>query len=174
MCARVKVLAAEDSGIWPLLNDREQFLVTQLDSAYRAQYGAEPEEDMQLFYFLGDRFEFSKTWTAGSHVLPAFRKNPAKYLHRPTLTALTPQEKLTCLGWPTTLATAGAMGTTPLPSLDAEKADKMCGNSMHLTVAAKALFLGLCCFGPRDRRQDHRAGVAGSPASSRATCGALS
>ena len=138
-------------GLLPLLTERERLLIHQLDVEYRRRYNRDPAQDDNLFYFLGDRFEFSFTWTAASNSLPTFRKNPAKFLHRASGTCLSSQEKLASLGWPVTSETAQAMGTVPLPSLDAERADRMAGNSMHLTCAAKALLIGMCCFGPGRR-----------------------
>ena len=42
-------------------------------------------------YFLGDRFEFSKTWSAHSGRIPTYRKNSAKYLHRSSMQVYTGQ-----------------------------------------------------------------------------------
>jgi len=59
---------------------------------------------------------------------------------------MTPQDKLSALGWPVTSGTAKQMGVTPMPSLDAARASHMAGNSMHLTVAAVVLLASMCCF----------------------------
>ena len=143
--------SSKESSNFDLLTEREQHLITQLDIDYRNMYGARPEDDEDLYYFLGDRYEFCRTWSAVSRSIPTYRKNPAKYLHRATMTFLTSQEKLASLGWPITESAAAEMGTTPLPSLDTMRSDRMAGNSMHLTVAAQVLFVGACCFARRDR-----------------------
>ena len=119
----------------------------QLDRDYLARYQRLPASDPDLVYFLGDRYEFSRTWSAPSNSLPTFRRNTGKFLHRQSLTFLCPQDKLAALGWPMTLGTANEMGTTPFPALDPHRADEMAGNSMHLTCAAVVLMLGLACFG---------------------------
>ncbi|CAE7437789.1 unnamed protein product, partial [Symbiodinium microadriaticum] len=125
---------------WYLLNEREQLLVEQLDRDYLARYQRLPASDPDLVYFLGDRYEFSRTWSAPSNSLPTFRRNTGKFLHRQSLTFLCPQDKLAALGWPMTLGTANEMGTTPFPALDPHRADEMAGNSMfHLRSTAAVL-----------------------------------
>ena len=128
-------------------------MVRQLDMDYQKRFGVPPPSDPDLFYFLGDRYEWSRTWTAGSKpkALPTFRKNPGKYLHRSTMRAMTPTDKLAALGWPVTEGTAVEMGTSVMPSLDPARSACMAGNSMHLTVASIMLLLGLSCFGKPPR-----------------------
>ena len=132
-----------------LLTERERHLITQMDIDYRRQFGQEPEQDWELIYFLGDRYEYAKTWSAVSRAIPTYRKNSAKYLHRASLRFLTSQDKLASLGWPVTAGAATDMGVRPLPSLDPARSDKMAGNSLHLTVAAQVLLVGATCFGPK-------------------------
>ncbi|CAJ1370407.1 unnamed protein product [Effrenium voratum] len=137
-----------ETNMWYLLNDREKQVVRQLDSHYHHKFDQPAREDQELFYFLGDRYEFSRTWSAvRPQALPTYRKNAGKYLHRQSMTFLTSQEKLASLGWPVTAETASEAGTTPLPSLDALRSDMMAGNSMHLSCAGVILFCGMCCFG---------------------------
>ena len=93
----------------------------------------QPSEQKDLFYFMGDRFEYCKSWTAASGDLPTFRKNSGKYIQRCTMRAMTPTGQIECLGM---ACNKRQMGVTPMPSLDAARASHMAGNSMHLTVAA--------------------------------------
>ena len=62
--------------------------------------------------------------------------------------AMTPQDKLSSLGWPVTSGTARQMGVSPMPSLDAKRAAHMAGNSMHLSVASIVLLVGMACYTP--------------------------
>ena len=133
--------------MWYLLNERERQLCRQLDVDYWNKFKIDPAKDPNLVYFLGDRFEFCRTWSAVSRAIPTFRKNGGKYLFRRQMRFLTHVDKLACLGWPVTGPTAASMGTTPLPALDPMRSDIMAGNSMHLTCAATILLLGTVCFG---------------------------
>ena len=56
--------------IWYLLNDWEKQLVRPLDFDYWQRYGADPARDPNLCYFLGDRYELSRTWSAVDQSLP--------------------------------------------------------------------------------------------------------
>lgn len=129
-----------------LLTERERFLVHQLDSKFSTMYKRSPENEESLMYFLGDRFEFAATWSASSGRIPTFRKNPARYLHRPSMKFLTGQEKLACLGWPVTRQIAQHMLTTPLPSTESARSDFLAGNSMHLGNCSIVMLVGLCSF----------------------------
>ena len=131
------------------MTDREQLLIHQLDAAYRLQYGLEPNRSESLVYFLGDRFEFSKTWSAHSGRIPTYRKNSAKYLHRASMTFYTGKDKLSSLGWPVTKSLADNMLTTPLPSMEPDRSDFLCGNSMHVANCSIVMMVALCCFGYR-------------------------
>ena len=133
--------------MWYALTERERHLVRQLDMTYINRFGNHPSSDDQLIYFTGDRFEYSKTWSAISGQIPTFRKNASRYIHRASMTFLTDQEKLAALGWPVSDSIAKQMGVTRVPCLDAKKAACMCGNAMHLTVAGITLLVGMCCFG---------------------------
>lgn len=135
------------TNVWYALNEREQQLVRQLDLTYINRFGNHPSSDEQLVYFTGDRFEFSKTWSAVSGKIPTFRKNPSKYIHRATMTFLTDEEKLAALGWPVTDSIATQMNVARFPCLDARKAACMCGNAMHITVAGITFLVGMTCFG---------------------------
>lgn len=138
--------AEDKTNIWYLLNRREQQLVRQLDLSFLIQYGMNPCFFENLFFFLGDRFEWCKSWSAHSGVLPCFRKNGAKYIQRSTMKAMTAQDKLSSLGWPVTPGCAKQMGTTEMPILDPRRASQMAGNSMHLSVAGIVLLVGMCCY----------------------------
>jgi len=129
------------------LLEREKQLIRQLDTAYELQFNKKPQDDVDLIYFLGDRFEFAKTWSATSRQVPCYRKNTGRYVHRASMTFMAPQDKLSSLGWPVTKAIAEEMGCTPVPSLDVKKADTMCGNSVHLSVATIVLLVATSCFG---------------------------
>ena len=57
------------------------------------------------------------------------------------------QDKLASLGWPVTQTLATNMLTTPMPSIDPEHSDFLCGNSMHVSNCAIVMLVALCCFG---------------------------
>ena len=130
-----------------VLNDRERFQIHQLDETYKAKFKTDPLDDNELIYFLGDRFEYSPTWSAASRKIPTYRRNNGLYVHRKTMRHLTAVDKLASLGWPVTSETAAAMGTTVLPVMDRLRASGLVGNSMHFGSNALHLFLGLVCFG---------------------------
>ena len=134
----------------PILNERESLLLYQLDTEYIRKFGEEPSANPSLFYFMGDRFEWSKTWTATSGSLPTYRRNNAFLIYRPTLRLVAPAEKLASLGWPVTQACADAMFTKVLPSMDFQRCDHVVGNSMHLTCVATIMLVALSCFGPNE------------------------
>ena len=133
--------------LWDLLNVRERQVVLHMDDAYRKKFHDDPRNNSELVYFTGDRVEWGLTWSASSGRIPTYRKNQAKYIHRPTLKAFTGQEKLASLGWPVTPELAANMMTTPMPSMDPIRNDFLCGNSMHVANCAIVMLVGLCCFG---------------------------
>ena len=116
---------------------------------YIKKFNRMPVFDDNLVYFLGDRFEFSKTWSAVSGRVPCYRRNTGKYLFRKPMKFLTSTDKLASLGWPVTAEVAAEMGTTVLPTLDILRADLLAGNSMRLSNATIILLTGLACFGKR-------------------------
>ena len=142
--------AQDCSNVWYLLNDRERQLVRQLDADYAKRFHKDPASDPDLVYFLGDRYEFARTWSAVSGAIPTFRKNRGKYLFRAKMCFLGHRDKLASLGWPMTSESASAMLTTVLPALDPQRSDCMAGNSMHLTCAALVLLTGLVCFAKKE------------------------
>ena len=129
-----------------LLNEREDFLVEQLDESFRKKFRRDPSRSSQLVYFLGDRFEFGKTWSASSGRLPCFRKNSGIYLHRRSMLIYTGQDKLAALGWPTTSETAAALGCKCLPSVEPGRSDFLAGNAMHLTNISLVILVTLASF----------------------------
>ena len=133
--------------LWDLLNERERLLVLQMDQVYKDKYYEDPVSNPSLVYFLGDRFEWGLTWSASSGRIPTYRKNSAKYVHRQSMCAFTGQDKLASLGWPVTQTLATNMLTTPMPSIDPERSDFLCGNSMHVSNCAIVMLVALCCFG---------------------------
>ena len=130
-----------------VLNDREIAVIKHLDQEYRRRYCEQPAANENLVYFLGDRVEWGKTWSAHSGKLPTFRRNKGFYVQRKGLKLLTPSDKLLALGWPVSMDTAASMQVPPLPSLDLKRADLMAGNAMHLGNSSVVLFIGLSCFG---------------------------
>ncbi|CAE7810994.1 unnamed protein product [Symbiodinium necroappetens] len=146
----------DTSSVWYLLTEREQLLVQQLDADYLRMYGRAPSQDVDLVYFLGDRYEFCRAWSAASRAIPTYRRNSARYLHRSSMTFLSSQDKLASLGWPVAPECAEEMGVEPFPCLDPKQADKMCGNSMHLGCAGIVLLVGLTCFGLRQKAPVNR------------------
>ncbi len=121
----------------------------QCDTVFRQRFRQEPDSVESLFYFLGDRFEWAITWSGVSKRLPCFRKNQAKYLHRPSMRFLSGQEKLCALGWPVNRPIANSMLTTPMPSVEGARSDFLAGNSMHVSNASVCLLLALVCWGPK-------------------------
>lgn len=138
--------------MWYLLNPREQHVVRCLDLDYCKRFKKDPKSDLDLVYFVGDRVEWSRTWSAVSGAIPTYRKNPAKYVFRSEMVFLTQAEKLASLGWPVTVECAEAMGTSVFPHLDPKRGDLMVGNSMHLSCAGVVLMLGLTCFGKSEQK----------------------
>lgn len=137
-------------NVWYLLNERERQLVRQLDLDYAHKFQQDPATNENLIYFLGDRYEFSRTWSAVSNSIPTYRTNTGKYLARSRM-VLSTVDKLASLGWPVSHEAARELGTTVFPALDVKRADVLAGNSMHLTCASVVLLLGLCCFGKADQ-----------------------
>ena len=139
--------STEDTdNVWYLLNDREKQLARQLDADYFRRYHRDPAKDPSPVYFLGDRYEFSRTWSAVSGSIPTYRKNCGRYLFRSPMRFLSHIDKLASLGWPMTGKCSAEMLTIPLPALDVHRAHLMAGNSMHLTVAGMVLLTALACF----------------------------
>lgn len=99
-----------------------------------------------LYTFLGDNPSYSRTWSAFSGKLPCFRRNTGFYVERTTGRVLTPTDKITALGWPTTSEAARNMLTTVLPTLDEKRSGLMAGNAMLLGNCAIVMLVGLCCF----------------------------
>ena len=130
-----------------LLTPRERFLVYQYDIAYQEIYRSPAISNQSLVYFLGDRFEFSKTWSAHSGRMPTYRKNSAKYLHRSSMQVYTGQDKLCSLGWPVNSKLARNMLTSPMPSIDPDRSDFLAGNSMHVANCSIVMLVALSCFG---------------------------
>lgn len=118
-----------------------------LDRAYVEKYGADPADNPNLVYFLGDNPSWAKTWSASRGKLPTFRRNNGFYLSRPSFKIMTPGDKLAALGWPVTSGTAAAMMTTKFPSLDSRRGGLVAGNAMHLGNSGIVLLVGLVCFG---------------------------
>ena len=130
-----------------LLTPRERFLVYQYDIAYQEIYRSPAISNQSLVYFLEDRFEFSKTWSAHSGRIPTYRKNSAKYLHRSSMQVYTGQDKLCSLGWPVNSKLARNMLTSPMPSIDPDRSDFLAGNSMHVANCSIVMLVALSCFG---------------------------
>ncbi|CAJ1435494.1 unnamed protein product [Effrenium voratum] len=141
------------TSVWYALNDREKTLVQQLDASFEEKFGRSPVSDSSLVYFLGDRFEYSKTWSATSHAIPCYRRGKAKYLHRAAMQFLTSYDKLASLGWPVSPEMAENMLCTKFPCADVYRADSVVGNSMHVANASVVLLLRLACFAKRTPAQ---------------------
>lgn len=75
-------------------------------------------------------------------------------MHRPSGKLLTPSDKLTALGWPTTKSIADSMLVTQLPALDNGRAELMAGNAMLLGNCSIVMLVGLTCFKKRNMGQD--------------------
>ena len=74
--------AQETMNVWHLLNERERQLVRQLDLDYAHKFQQDPATNENLIYFLGDRYEYCRTWNAVSNSIPTYRTNTGKYLAR--------------------------------------------------------------------------------------------
>ena len=81
-----------------LLTPREQAIVRELNQAYQTMFGARPERDPDLCYFLGDNPSFSRTWTAHSHRLPTLRRNNGKLWFPSVKRWMTSAEKFLVMG----------------------------------------------------------------------------
>ena len=138
----------EASSCAYMLNERETQLVQLLDRDYAKELGGDPSMDGNLIYFLGDRYEFSRTWSAKSHRVPTYRRNNGLFLHRQTMTFMTGTDKLASLGWPVTPETAKQMLTKVLPNMDSKRSSLIAGNSMHLSNVALVTMVALLCYGP--------------------------
>ena len=143
------LLAQASETAWYLLNEREQHLVRQLDLDYQSRFSRDPTTDPDLFYFMGDRYEFARTWSAVSRKIPTYRKNGALILQQSTMRFMTGMDKLASLGWPVTDTMALHMGTSTIPAVDSKRAITLAGNAMHLSNASTILLLALVCFGPK-------------------------
>ncbi|CAE8599714.1 unnamed protein product, partial [Polarella glacialis] len=130
-----------------LLNEREVTNMRLFDQEYIKRYNRLPHYDDDLFYFLGDNFQYTKSWSAVSGKIPTYRRNTGKYIHRASMRWLTSMDKLASLGFPVTSSTATSMGVKQLPVLDVQRAHVMSGNSMHFSNSAIVLLVGLTCFG---------------------------
>lgn len=136
-------------------NQREQMCVATLDQEFERIYQQRPKTSLDLVYFLGDNPSFSRTWSAFSGKLPCFRRNKGFYVHRPSGKVLTPADKLTALGWPTTKPIADSMLVSQLPSLDTGRAELMAGNAMLLGNCSIVMLVGLTCFRKRNMDNDN-------------------
>ena len=145
-----KSLSQDAKNMTYLLNAREKEQIKLLDEAYmnlKRKACDTPSQDTNLIYFLGDNAQNRRTWSACSLRIPTYRTNAGKYWCRHSKRWMTAVDKLASLGWPVHAQVAEAMTTPILPVLDPLRADKVAGNSMHLTQCAVILFLGLVCFG---------------------------
>ena len=134
-----------------LLNDRESRGVRFTLRRYRQDYQACPEEDEDLFVFLGDNPEKRLCWSARSARIPTFRTNSGKMYHPATESWMTPKDKLAALGLPVTPETAITMGVPMLPVMDTLRAASIAGNSFHFSTAAVVQLVMLCCHCPTHR-----------------------
>ena len=120
-------------------------MVRVLDQDYKRIYGGQPQQQLDLVYFLGDNPSFSRTWSARGR-LPCFRRNTGHYLHRASGRVMTSVDRLTALGWPTTQQIASNMMTTCFPTLDTSRGELMAGNAMALGNVSIVILVGLSCF----------------------------
>ena len=128
-----------------MLNEREKKAVRVLDKDYQRIYQGQPQQQLDLVYFLGDNPSFSRTWSAKGR-LPCFRRNTGFYFHRHSGRVMTSVDRLTALGWPTTGEIASNMLTTCLPTLDMSRGELMAGNAMALGNVSIVILVGLSCF----------------------------
>ena len=138
------------TDLWYLLLEREQKAVLTLDEQYWVRFNADPCEDADLCYFLGDSPEYSRTWSAVSGKIPTFRMNSrsGKYWFPMFRRWLTAKERLALMGFPVIPEMACALKVGVFPSLDVHRASDVCGNAMHFSSTALMQLVALSCFGP--------------------------
>ena len=127
LCVEVFMAGEGQSDDMWLLNKRERYSLQQPDLDYVHMFQTKPDEDRDLVYFLGDRYEWGRTWSAKSGKILTYRRNEGFHFHRATR----------------------RKGTKPLPILDIHRSSALVGNSMHLTQVAVVMLIALRCFGPQ-------------------------
>ncbi|CAE8740734.1 unnamed protein product, partial [Polarella glacialis] len=70
---------AGQSDLSYLLNEREVTNMRLFDQEYIKRYNRLPRYDDDLFYFLGDNFQYTKSWSAVSGKIPTYRRNNNPY-----------------------------------------------------------------------------------------------
>ena len=85
-----------DDPEWLLkcLTERERDTMAKLDRHYEHISGSSPSSTRNLYYFLGDSYDYSRTWSAISNQIPTFRKNGGFMLHRQSLQPMTGADRL--------------------------------------------------------------------------------
>ena len=130
----------------PLLRQREKKAVTILRNDYRRLFNSSPDEDSDLFFYLGDNPKNRRTWSARSRKLPTFRVGRGLHWNAKARRWLVAREKLAALGFPCDSASARAMGVPEIPIRCTKRASAVAGNAMHFGSVAVAQLVTLCCF----------------------------
>ena len=130
-----------------LLSCRERGVAESLDAKYRQRFGAEPSQDRDLVYHLGDSAERCN-WSAVSKAIPTVRKSHGILWSPKRRRFLTGRELLATLGFPVTADTAASMLVPPLPVTDTKRAASIAGNCMHWSTAGIVQLVALSCFKP--------------------------
>ena len=143
-------MQASGLGIHGCLDSEELDQIELLDQMYRRRFkGCSPACDPDLLYFLGERMEYRRTWSAVSAVSNSRQSNECIVLHRASMQLVTGADRMAALGWPVSEATAMEMGASCVPSVDSKHAGTVAGSAMHLGNASLVLLIALACFGPR-------------------------
>ena len=128
-----------------MLNDREARALRFACREYRQRYGRQPEEDPDLFVYLGDNPEKRMCWSAVSQRIPTFRTGNGFMYNPHGRRWMTPTDKLAALGFPVTAECAFAMGVPTIPVADVMRASSVAGNSFHFSTAAVVQLIALSC-----------------------------
>ena len=136
-------------NLLPLLHPREKKAVRKLRGDYRKIFKKAPDDDPDLFFYLGDNPENRRTWSAHSGKLPTFRVGRGLHWSASARRWLVAREKLAALGFPCDSASAAAMGVPEIPIKCTKRASAVAGNAMHFGSVAVAQLVTLCCFAKR-------------------------
>lgn len=129
-----------------LLNDREARALRVVCRSFYKKTKRRADQSLDLFVYLGDDPSKRLCWSATSGRLPTFRTGSGRMYHPASDTWMTPKDKLTALGFPTTPETAIAMGVPILPVADVRRAASIAGNSFHFSTAAVVQLCVLSSF----------------------------
>ena len=129
-----------------LLLPRERKVLSEVCKKYRKRFRRDPNQDSNLFVFLGDSAS-RNCWSAVSGKIPTLRRNTGRMWHVKSRRWLTGRERMATLGFPVDVETSTAMGLAePLPTRCTKRAALLAGNAAHLGTTAVMQLLGMVSF----------------------------